>query len=45
MCDDRVDERVTVADLRDDGASRLLDESRDPLANEHGVLGDDHPER
>jgi hypothetical protein len=40
---DGFDERVAVADLRDDFATRLLDEPGDSFANERRVLGDDDP--
>src|SRR5207245_4138556 len=51
MLRDRLDERATIADLRNDGPPGLLDEPGDAFTNEHGVLRDDdadwlalHPE-
>ena len=38
------DEGVAVADLGHDRPARLLDEPRDALADERGILGDDHAE-
>ena len=45
MSDDGVHERRAVADLRDDRAARLLDQPRDPLADECRVLRDDDAQR
>ena len=38
-------ERRPVADLRDDGPTRFLDQPRQPLADERRILRDDDPER
>ena len=45
MLRDRLDERVTVTDLRDDRAARFLDEPGDPFANQDRVLRDHDAER
>ena len=45
MLHDGLDERVAVADLRDDRPARLLDEPGDALADERRVLRDDDAER
>jgi len=37
-------ETATIADLRDDRGTGLLDEPSDSFTNERRVLGDDHPE-